>query len=61
MVCAAMTVTETIKKQQRFFCANCKRELFLSAIHCDHCGGRIDWPDEVKKILSSWKKAEKKR
>ena len=59
--CVTMTLTETkIKNQQRFFCENCKREVFLSAKHCDGCGGEIQWPQEVKKILSSWKKAEKK-
>jgi len=56
-----MTVTETVKKQQRFFCENCKREIFLSAKHCDGCGGEIEWPREVEKILDTWKKAEKKK
>jgi len=55
-----MTVTETVKNQQRFFCENCKREVFLSAKHCDGCGGEIEWPQAVKKILTSWKKDEKK-
>jgi predicted amidophosphoribosyltransferase len=56
-----MTVTETVEKQQRFFCESCKREVFLSAKYCDHCGGEIEWPEKVEKILVSWKKAEKKR
>jgi predicted amidophosphoribosyltransferase len=55
-----MTVTETFKNQQRFFCENCKREVFLSAKRCDCCGGEIEWPKEVEKILASWKKDEKK-
>ena len=58
--CVTMTLTETIKNQQRFFCENCKREVFLSAKHCDGCGGEIEWPKEVRKVLASWKKIEKK-
>jgi len=56
-----MTVTETIKKQQRFFCENCTREVFLSAQYCDDCGGKIEWPEKVQKIIASWKKSEKKK
>jgi len=48
--------------QQRFFCENCKREVFLQANYCDNCGGEIEWPKKVQKILTSWnsqKKAKK--
>jgi hypothetical protein len=55
-----MTVTEKLRQQKRFFCENCKREVFLDNKFCDNCGGRINWPSEVKKILSSWTKQKKK-
>jgi predicted amidophosphoribosyltransferase len=47
-------------QQQRFFCDNCQREVFLQAKYCDNCGGEIEWPEEVKKVLDGWKKEEKK-
>jgi len=56
-----MTATQTVQLQQRFFCENCKREVFLSAKYCDHCGGAIEWPKNVQKIINVWKKAEKKK
>jgi len=59
-VCVAMTATETLRKQQRFFCENCNREIFLSAKHCDECGGKIEWPKDLAKIIASWKKSAKK-
>ena len=51
-----MTATQTVEKQERFFCENCKREVFLSGKYCDGCGGEIKWPEKVQKILSTWKK-----
>jgi rRNA maturation endonuclease Nob1 len=55
-----MTITQTIQKeQQRFFCENCKREVFLSAKYCDGCGGKIEWPKRVQKIITSWNKSTK--
>jgi predicted amidophosphoribosyltransferase len=55
-----MTATQNIQQQQRFFCDNCKREIFLQAKYCDKCGGEIEWPEKVQKILTSWKKQPKK-
>lgn len=55
-----MTVTEKLKQQKRFFCENCKREVFLSSKFCDQCGGEIEWPAEVQKILSTWTREKKK-
>jgi rRNA maturation endonuclease Nob1 len=51
-----LTMTERLQQQKRFFCENCKRELFLDSKFCDGCGGQIQWPAEVQKILSSWTK-----
>jgi predicted amidophosphoribosyltransferase len=48
------------KPQQRFFCENCQREVFLQAKYCDKCGGEIEWPKEIEKIIAAWKKEEKK-
>ncbi|HXZ98219.1 MAG TPA: hypothetical protein VED24_02505 [Candidatus Acidoferrum sp.] len=39
--------------QKRFLCANCERELFLNAVYCDNCGGKIEWPQKYEPILSS--------
>ena len=39
-------------KQKRFFCENCERELFLSAVYCDTCGGKIEWPEKYASIHS---------
>jgi len=39
-------------KQKRFFCENCEQELFLSAVYCDKCGGKIEWPEEYDSIHS---------
>jgi len=39
--------------QKRFFCDNCKREVFLQAKYCDNCGGEIEWPKAVEKLRSS--------
>jgi rRNA maturation endonuclease Nob1 len=52
-----MTVTETVERQQRFFCENCRHEVFLQAKYCDSCGGQIEWPKKIHKIILSWKKA----
>jgi len=52
-------VTEKLQKQQRFFCENCQREVFLLAKYCDHCGGEIEWPEKIQKVISSWKKEKK--
>lgn len=56
-----MNVTESIQRQQRFFCENCKHEVFLQAKYCDKCGGEIEWPEKVQKILTSWMKQAKKK
>jgi predicted amidophosphoribosyltransferase len=48
-----MTVlAEPELKQKRFLCANCERELFLNALYCDNCGGRIEWPEEYESVFS---------
>jgi hypothetical protein len=54
-----MTVIEK-SLQQRFFCDNCKHEVFLQAKYCDNCGGEIEWPEKVQKILASWNKQKGK-
>jgi len=54
-----ITVTEKLQQQQRFFCENCQREVFLLARYCDHCGGEIEWPEKIHKVISSWKKEKK--
>jgi predicted amidophosphoribosyltransferase len=46
-------------QQQRFFCDNCQREVFLQAEYCDKCGGEIEWPKEIRKVIAAWKKKEK--
>jgi rRNA maturation endonuclease Nob1 len=51
-----ITVTEKLQEQQRFFCENCQHEVFLQAKYCDSCGGKIEWPEKVQKVLASWKK-----
>jgi rRNA maturation endonuclease Nob1 len=52
-----MSSTETNRTEQdRYFCENCKREVFLQAKYCDGCGGELEWPEEVRKILAAWKK-----
>jgi hypothetical protein len=54
-------ITEANKSQQkRFFCENCHHEVFLQAKYCENCGGEIEWPDEIKNVLATWKKEEKK-
>jgi len=53
--------TEQVKKQQRYFCENCKQEVFLQYKYCDKCGGKIEWPERIEKILNSWKPKEKKK
>jgi hypothetical protein len=54
-------ITEHEKpRQKRFFCENCKHEVFLQFKYCDNCGGEIQWPEEIEKILVTWKKTEKK-
>jgi rRNA maturation endonuclease Nob1 len=54
-------MTQTIEKQKRFFCENCKREVFLSADYCDSCGGKIEWPRKVRKVLASWNATSKEQ
>ena len=54
-----ITVTEKLQLQQRFFCENCQREVFLLAQYCDKCGGEIEWPKKIQKVISSWKKEKK--
>ena len=47
-------------KQKRFFCENCEREVFLNAIYCDTCGGKIEWPEKYTKIFSAKSQDKKK-
>ncbi len=47
-------------RQSRFFCGNCKQEVFLQSKYCANCGAGIEWPEEIKKILATWKQQEKK-
>ena len=55
-----MTVlAEPEAKQKRFLCENCERELFLNALYCDNCGGKIEWPEKYQSILSDKKQGEK--
>jgi hypothetical protein len=55
-----MTVlAEPEKEQKRFLCENCERELFLNALYCDNCGGKIEWPEKYQSILSEKKHDEK--
>jgi len=55
-----MTVlAEPETKQKRFLCENCERELFLNALYCDNCGGKIEWPEKYQPILSDKKQGEK--
>jgi predicted amidophosphoribosyltransferase len=56
-----MTVlAEPELKQKRFLCENCERELFLNALYCDNCGGKIEWPQEYDSILSEKSPEEEK-
>jgi hypothetical protein len=34
--------------------------VFLQAKYCDNCGGEIEWPKEIQKVIANWKKEEKK-
>ena len=55
-----MTVlAEPELKQRRFLCENCERELFLNALYCDKCGGKVEWPEKYQSILSEKKHGEK--
>ena len=56
--CILITMTALTEKvqQQRFFCENCHREVFLLAEYCDQCGGKVEWPEKIQKIRASWKK-----
>jgi hypothetical protein len=55
-----ITVTENLQQQRRFFCDNCKREVFLDNKFCDNCGGELQWPADVQNILTTWGKGKKK-
>jgi len=57
----SITVTEKLQQQKRFFCENCKREVFLNDKYCDKCGGEIEWPEEISRVISSWNKQTKKQ
>lgn len=48
-------------KQKRFFCENCERELFLNAIYCDNCGGKIEWPEKYASIFCEKEQDEQSR
>lgn len=54
-------MTEKIQQQQRFFCESCHREVFLEAKYCDKCGGEIEWPEKIRKVLASWKTKKKEK
>ncbi len=54
-----MNVDTKAKQQPRFFCSECKHEIFLSMIYCDECGGEIRWPSKYEAILPE-KKEDKK-
>jgi hypothetical protein len=45
------TLTERVQEQKRFFCENCKREVFLAQKYCDGCGGKIEWPEKYEALL----------
>jgi hypothetical protein len=49
---------EKLKQQPRFFCSNCKHEIFLGMAYCDECGGEITWQEKYKTIAA--KKKEQK-
>jgi hypothetical protein len=56
-----MTVlAEPELNQKRFVCENCERELFLNALYCDNCGGKIEWPEKYEPILSDESHDEEK-
>jgi hypothetical protein len=55
------TLAEPELKQKRFFCENCERELFLDAVYCDSCGGKIEWPDKYASVFSEKKQDKQKR
>jgi ABC-2 type transport system ATP-binding protein len=47
-----MSRPEKVNLQRRFFCENCKNEVFPQDIYCDKCGGKIEWPNEIEKIIA---------
>jgi hypothetical protein len=51
---------QKLEQQQRFFCENCKQEVFLQAKYCDKCGGQIEWPEKVQTVITLWKASSKK-
>jgi len=53
--------TEKAVQQRRFFCENCKQEVFLQATYCDTCGGQIEWPEEISTVIASWKASKKQK
>jgi len=55
------TLAEPELKQKRFFCENCEREVFLNAVYCDNCGGKIEWPEKYTSVFSEKKQDEQKR
>jgi hypothetical protein len=52
-------LAEPEMNQKRFLCENCERELFLNALYCDKCGGKIEWPEKYQPILSQQNHDEK--
>ncbi|HUK49897.1 MAG TPA: zinc-ribbon domain-containing protein [Terriglobales bacterium] len=56
-------MTEKLQEQKRFFCDNCKREVFFQEDYCGQCGGKIDWPQAIQKTRTLWAAppAKKKR
>jgi rRNA maturation endonuclease Nob1 len=45
-------------KQPRFFCSNCRREIFMRMAYCDECGGEIAWQEKYK-VIAAKKKVPK--
>jgi hypothetical protein len=55
------TLAEPELKQKRFLCENCEREVFLNAVYCDKCGGKIEWPEKYTSLFSEKKQDKQKR
>ena len=52
---------QKLEQQRRFFCENCKQEVFLLAKYCDSCGGQIEWPKEIQTVVTLWNGSGKKQ
>ena len=49
------SLAEPEMRQRRFFCEHCERELFLNAVYCDHCGGKVEWPEKYASVFKEKK------